>query len=134
MVRKAAFEPLVRMHQGASLGYATALLDDAEDAADVVQDAFVQAYRGLRRMRPNSAFGPWFRTRVRNACLDRLRSSRRRRRAPIEVSLVGPSRGQSAVGGGGVERDQLAQQLRSAMALLSDEHRRCTPGSSAPER
>jgi RNA polymerase sigma-70 factor, ECF subfamily len=77
----AAFEPLVRLHQGPALGYAAALLGDEDEAADALQDAFVQAYRALPRLRAGSSFGPWFRTILRNICLDRLRSPRLSRRA-----------------------------------------------------
>lgn len=83
-----AFEPLVRAHEGPALGYATALLGDADDAADALQDAFVLAFRSLRRLRPGSQFGPWFRTIVRNVCLDRLRSPRHRRRVTLEPRSV----------------------------------------------
>jgi RNA polymerase sigma-70 factor, ECF subfamily len=76
----AAFEPLVRLHQGPSFGYAAALLGDEDEAADALQDAFVQAYSALPRLRAGSSFGPWFRTILRNICLDRLRSPRLSRR------------------------------------------------------
>jgi RNA polymerase sigma-70 factor, ECF subfamily len=119
----AAFEPLVRTHEGPSLGYATALLGDADEAADAVQDAFIQAYRALDRLRPGSAFGPWFRTILRNTCLDRLRAPRRRSRAPLESARVDAIAWSEPIGGDRIERDQLAGQIRSALALLSDEHR-----------
>lgn len=84
----AAFEPLVRLHQGPSLGYAAAMLGDEDEAADALQDAFVQAFRALPRLRPGSAFGPWFRTILRNTCLDRLRSPRLSRRVALEDRAV----------------------------------------------
>jgi RNA polymerase sigma-70 factor, ECF subfamily len=79
----ADFEPLVRAHQGPALGYATGLLGDADEAADALQDAFIQAYRSLPRLRDGSPFGPWFRTILRNICLDRLKSPRLRRRVSL---------------------------------------------------
>src|SRR5687767_9312125 len=73
-----AFEPLVKRHEGPALVVARSLLGDPDEAADAVQDAFVRAYHTLGRLRPGSAFGPWFRAILRNLCLDRLRSPRRR--------------------------------------------------------
>jgi RNA polymerase sigma factor (sigma-70 family) len=71
----AAFEPLVRAHEARALAVAEGMLGDVDDAADAVQEAFVKAYRSLRRLREGSTFGPWFRTILRNHCRDRLRSS-----------------------------------------------------------
>lgn len=70
-----AFEALVRKHEAPALALAGGLLGDADDAADAVQDAFVRAYRTLDRLAEGSAFGPWFRTILRNLCLDRARGA-----------------------------------------------------------
>ena len=39
-----AFEPLVRRYQHAAYATAISLVRDAQDAQDIVQDAFVAAY------------------------------------------------------------------------------------------
>lgn len=121
--KTAAFEPLVRLHEGPSLGYATALLGDADEAADAVQDAFVQAYRALARLRPGSEFAPWFRTILRNVCLDRLRSPRLRRRAALDDRQVDTVAWSEPVALERLERQALAEQLRTALQHLTDEHR-----------
>jgi RNA polymerase sigma factor (sigma-70 family) len=81
----AAFEPLVRRHEGRALHIAELLLGDADDAADAVQEAFVRAYRSLDGLRPGSDFGAWFRSILRNHCLDRIRSAPRRRNVPLDT-------------------------------------------------
>jgi RNA polymerase sigma-70 factor, ECF subfamily len=119
----AAFEPLVRAHEGPALGYAAAMLGDEDEAADALQDAFVQAYRGLARLRPGSSFGPWFRTIVRNVCLDRLRSPRLSRRVGLEATSldqrtwVEPAADRAAVVAG------LSKHLSAALSELPDEQR-----------
>jgi RNA polymerase sigma-70 factor, ECF subfamily len=121
--RSAAFEPLVRSHEGAALGYAAAMLGDEDEAADALQDAFVQAWRGLSRLRPGSPFGPWFRTIVRNVCLDRLRSPRLQRRVTLDATSVDrrawaePAADRAAIVGG------VSRQLAAALAELPDEQR-----------
>lgn len=117
-----AFGPLVRRHQGSALAYAAALLDDPADAEDAVQDAFVRAYRSLDGLEPGSAFGGWFRTILRNECLDRLRSARRwRERSWPEEGPEPASR--SADGPARMERRELAGEIRSALAALDPAHR-----------
>jgi RNA polymerase sigma-70 factor (ECF subfamily) len=118
----AAFEPLVLSHQGDALAIAETLLLDPDDAADAVQEAFIRAYRGLGKLAEGSAFGPWFRSIVRNLCLDRLRSPARRRRealtdavdAWVSVEPVGTAR---------LERQDLAHSINAALRSLPAAHR-----------
>jgi RNA polymerase sigma-70 factor, ECF subfamily len=118
----AAFEPLVRGHEGRALAVAEAMLGDADDAADAVQEAFVRAYRSLRSLREGSEFGPWFRTIVRNLCRDRLRGSDRRR---VEWSAESMDRTAwtDPAGVAALEREQLAADVRAALATLPSDHR-----------
>lgn len=117
-----AFEPLVRGHEGRALALAQALLGDADEAADAVQEAFVKAYRTLGRMREGSAFGPWFRAILRNHCLDRLRSPRRRQERWSEETMDREAWSEPT-GQVQVEREQLGVAVQEALAALSPEHR-----------
>lgn len=118
----AAFEPLVRRHEGPALAVATGMLGDADDAADLVQEAFIRAYRTLGRLREGSAFGPWFRTILRNLCLDRLRSPRRRD-ASWTPEGVDRYRWSTPTGTERIERTELADAVQAALAELSPRHR-----------
>jgi RNA polymerase sigma-70 factor (ECF subfamily) len=51
---------------------------NAEDAADLTQDAFVRAYSALGRFRIGSNFSTWLFAIANNACIDLARSRRRR--------------------------------------------------------
>lgn len=119
----AAFEPLVRTHQGPALGYATALLGDADEAADALQDAFVLAYRSLRRLRPGSPFGPWFRTIVRNVCLDRLRSPRLQRRVTLDSDELDAVAWADPSAVGSAERGELQRIMGELLQTLPPELR-----------
>jgi RNA polymerase sigma-70 factor, ECF subfamily len=85
-----AFEPLVLRYEGQALAIAESLLLDRDDAADAVQDAFVRAFRGLGKLAEGSSFGPWFRSIVRNLCLDRLRSPAHKHRVTLADDAVDP--------------------------------------------
>jgi RNA polymerase sigma factor (sigma-70 family) len=119
----AAFEPLVRAHEGPALGYATSLLGDADEAADALQDAFVLAWRGLSRLRPGSSFGPWFRTIVRNVCLDRLRSPRLSRRTTLDSPEAAAASRVKPVAERAVEAAGLSRVMAAALQDLPEEQR-----------
>lgn len=119
----AAFEPLVREYERPATALARGMLGDADAAEDAVQDAFVRAYRALGRLEEGSAFGPWFRTILRNLCLDRLRAPRLARRTDWPPPASHRSVWNEAVGTGRLERAELARTVRDALGALSDEHR-----------
>jgi RNA polymerase sigma-70 factor (ECF subfamily) len=56
---KAAFEELVRRTSPACYALAFRLVGNEHDARDVVQDAYLRAYRGLRRFRGEAGFATW---------------------------------------------------------------------------
>jgi RNA polymerase sigma-70 factor (ECF subfamily) len=74
----AAFEHLVRAHQGMAIRVAYLVVRDHAEAEDVTQDAFVKAYLSLGRFREGSPFRPWLLKIVRNEALNRVRGAKRR--------------------------------------------------------
>lgn len=54
-----AFQELVRRHQHGVFTLAMRLVNDREMAADVAQDAFIRAWRGLPTFRGDAAFKTW---------------------------------------------------------------------------
>ena len=72
----AAFEMLVRRYTQPLYAFATRILGDADDAADVVQHTFIQCYNALPRLRPDASLRPWFYRVARNRCLDLIRQRR----------------------------------------------------------
>jgi RNA polymerase sigma-70 factor (ECF subfamily) len=83
---RAAYGELVRAHQDIARRIAYLVLRRHNDVDDVVQDAFVKAFRALNRFRLGSDFRPWILRIVRNEALNRARSTSRRDRLVLKVA------------------------------------------------
>jgi RNA polymerase sigma-70 factor (ECF subfamily) len=82
-----AFERLVRDNGPRMLALARRLMRDDESARDVVQDAFLSAFRSMGAFAGGSRLSTWLHRIVVNTALMRLRSRRRRPEEPIEPLL-----------------------------------------------
>lgn len=69
-----AFGRLVDAYQRPAVSKAYRLLGNSDDAAEVVQEAFLRAYRALKRLKEPSRFGPWLMRIVSNLSLNARRS------------------------------------------------------------
>ncbi|MGB8214641.1 MAG: sigma-70 family RNA polymerase sigma factor [Anaerolineales bacterium] len=78
-----AFNTLVLAYQDALYNTALRILNDDEQAADAVQEAFISAFRALNSYRGGS-FRAWLLRTVTNACYDELRRKKRRPTTPLE--------------------------------------------------
>jgi len=72
-----AFNQLVLEYQSMAYNVAYRILGDDDMAADACQEAFLSAYRNIRRLRGES-FKAWLLRIVTNACYDQLRHKKRR--------------------------------------------------------
>ncbi|MBB0246256.1 sigma-70 family RNA polymerase sigma factor [Streptomyces alkaliphilus] len=82
---QAAFETLVRRHTPELLRLAGRLVGPVGDPEDIVQEAFVTAWRGLPGFRGESTFRTWMFRIVTNRCLNHIRA-----RPPLTGTRVGP--------------------------------------------
>ena len=74
-----AFVALVARHDPGLRALAFRLLGDRDRMDDALQEAYVRAFRGLRRFRGDSTHATWLYRIVYNACVEELRRSRRLR-------------------------------------------------------
>ena len=79
----AAFNRLVLAYQNLAYNVAYRILGDGDAAADVCQDAFLSAFKGIKRFRGGS-FKSWMLRIVTNACYDHLRYQARRPATSLE--------------------------------------------------
>ena len=79
----AAFNRLVLAYQNLAYNVAYRIMNDSEVAADVCQEAFISAFKGIGKLRGTS-FKSWLLRIVTNACYDQLRYQRRRPSSSLE--------------------------------------------------
>lgn len=80
-------EALVRSHIGWMLALAERLLNDRALAEDVVQEAFIRAFRGLADFEGRSSLKSWLHRITVNAALSKLRQLKRLAEQPIDELL-----------------------------------------------
>ncbi|MFL5897654.1 MAG: RNA polymerase sigma factor [Solirubrobacterales bacterium] len=68
-----AFEAIVERYQGRLLGFCRQMLGSTEDAEDVLQEVFVNAYRAMLADEREINLRPWLYRIARNRCLNYLR-------------------------------------------------------------
>ncbi|MBM3259003.1 MAG: sigma-70 family RNA polymerase sigma factor [Candidatus Sericytochromatia bacterium] len=116
---KRAFEILVDPSLDRLYALAHSLAGNPDDAADVLQDALLKAYRALGSFRGTSDVHGWLCRIVRNTVLDEFKKASRRHEEPTDQV---PERA-----GGGLEKQledkQLGEVVREAVDALSDKLR-----------
>jgi RNA polymerase sigma-70 factor (ECF subfamily) len=119
-----AFGQLVQKYQDRLYNTIVHVVGNTEDARDVVQEAFVQAFVKLKTFHQTSAFYTWLYRIAFNAAASHCR----RRRPCASVEQVRETTGQEPVDGQSgpeqhLEEEERARQVQQALATLSDEHR-----------
>jgi len=107
---------LVDHHQRRLMATAYHLLNDRDDAADAVQEAFLRAYRALDQYDETQRVGAWLGRIGVNVCLSMLRTRRRR---PVAASGEWEARAPEY----GYLRVEQAMVLRAALAALDERDR-----------
>lgn len=81
------FRALVERYQGRVYGMVAHLVGDRDLARDVVQDAFLDAFRGLASFDSSRPFAPWLLKIAQRSAFTALRRARSRRETP-DADLV----------------------------------------------
>jgi RNA polymerase sigma factor (sigma-70 family) len=109
--REGGFETLYRTHVRDVYGFSLGMLGNADDAEDVTQTTFLNAYRALERGEEVRHLRAWLLTIAHNVCRQRFRTAARR---PREVELD-PEAAEALVD----EDAPTATEIREAMRQLS---------------
>jgi RNA polymerase sigma factor (sigma-70 family) len=109
-----AFDGVIRRHLPRARVVAMRLMQNAEDAADLVQDAFLRALEQIGTFDLERPFEPWFTRLLVNLGLDLLRKRTARATEPHDVELVADAASTDSH----VERAELWQALRGALDRL----------------
>jgi RNA polymerase sigma-70 factor (ECF subfamily) len=114
-----AFEALVRSHLGRARAIARRLMQDPDDADDLVQEAFLRALERIATLDPARPFGPWFFRLLVNAGHDMHRRQKVRRTEPerLDAAARTPSPLASA------EHAEIRSRFEAALAALPPRQR-----------
>src|SRR5262252_9600267 len=123
----AAFGELVRRYQDRLYNTVYRLVENPEDAADVVQDAFLNAYQSLDGFKGDSQFFTWLYRIAVNTAISHKRKQR------LTLSIDAGRNGEGRVEpldasdashpGHALERAEEEQRVQQALNRLSAEHR-----------
>ena len=127
---RTAFQVLVEKYQRRIYAVAYSLLGNREDALDVVQEAFIKAYRSLDRFKGKSSFYTWLYRITANTAIDYGRKESRRDEVEFREELeqdeekgdypVAPSSENPAEG---LMRKELGELIEGAIRELPAEQR-----------
>jgi len=124
--RAEAFADLVRKYQDRLYNTVYRIVGNAEDARDLVQDSFVQAYRSLDRFHGDAAFYTWLYRIAVNAAI----SHKRRHRVTVPFDSGREQGGfepaddsANSEPSGRMEQDERDRQVREALDGLPAEYR-----------
>lgn len=121
---RTAFEALVRRYQDRLYAAMVQVTGSAEEAEDVVQDAFVRAFLKLDTFQNNSQFFTWLYRIAFNSALSRIR----RRKGTTSLDQARETVGDEPVDNFGAPdhrmlQDEQVAMVRMALQKLSDDHR-----------
>lgn len=129
----AAFEVLVRRHQRAVYNLIYQLAPDWNHTADLTQEVFIRAWRSIHNLRNPKAFKSWLNQIATNLFYDELRKRPKQINtismddsAENEDGSESPTRDiadTSALPDECVQRQELAEAIRNAMAQLPEQFR-----------
>ena len=114
-----AYASLVRAHSDIAFRTAMLITQDAAEAEEAAQDAFLKAWRALGRFRDGEPVRPWLLTIVANEARNRKRSAGRRQ--ALALRLV--PRGESSSAEAAVLAGETRETLLAALSRLRDDDR-----------
>ncbi len=120
----AAFGQLVRKHQDRLYNTLVHLMGRREEAEDIVQEAFVQAYVKLSSFKGNSAFYTWLYRIAFNTAI----SHQRKKKVEISVDQSREQSGGDPIDAGDapderLQRDERVGLVHRALNALNEDHR-----------
>jgi len=82
----AAFSALLRQHDDKMRGVVWRMVPSRTEMDDVLQDAYLKAWRAIGKFRGEAAFSTWLYRIVYTTALDHLKVAKRRRAEPLDES------------------------------------------------
>jgi len=118
-----AFETIVRAYAARAIGAARSILRDTALAEDAAQEAFVRAFRAIKRFDTDQPFYPWFYRILKNCCLTLLKRRKRHFAFSTDAEDAPPVVAPRNDPVDAAARGELKDAVRAGMEELSDAHR-----------
>jgi len=119
----AAYAELVHAHESIAFRTAWLITGSAAEAEEAAQDAFLKAYRSLKRFRENAPFRPWLLAIVANEARNRRVAAARRERLLLRAQEAGVARDRSPSPEASVLEGEQRAELLAAVERLPDRDR-----------
>lgn len=116
--RRRAYDQLIGRYQKQAAAVSYRLLNNAHDAAEVTQDAFLKAYSSLKTLEKPEAFGGWLMRIVSNLSLNYRRGRKNRSQLPLDDVLGPIDAGQTEASG---RSEWMSQSSDPAKTIQSKE-------------
>jgi len=81
---KEAYQEIVVRYMQSAYYVALSFVHNQQDALDISQDAFIRAYRRIKKFDTERPFFPWFYKILKNLCIDYFKKRQRRNEVPLE--------------------------------------------------
>lgn len=130
---KDAFRELVEQYQRKVFSIAYGMVNNREDAMDLVQESFLKVHNNLGRFEGSSSFYTWLYRIVVNVCIDHIRKSGRRIKVDYDDQILreGSVEGDDRIRPSVLNvdpvkahgRKELLEKIRSALEELSPIHK-----------
>lgn len=114
-------DELVRRHHASAFRVALGILRDQDEAADVAQDSFLKAFRGLEGFRAEASFKTWLLTIAGNEARGILR--RKGRRKEVQLEAAGPVASSSESPEDAIQRGEEAEAVKALLEELPEKQR-----------
>ena len=125
-----AFAILLEQHQKKVYSLVFRMVRHGEDAADITQEVFLSAWKGMGSFHGDCALSTWLYRLTSNACIDFLRREKRKAAAGIHLSLDDTEEGETwnlpdfrGDPHRCLEEKQTREAIAAGMDALSQEHR-----------
>jgi RNA polymerase sigma-70 factor (ECF subfamily) len=120
-----SFQKLFEKYQRRAYAVAYNILNDAELAKDVVQEAFIRVFKNIRRFDATKNFYTWLYQIVVNLSIDFLRKRASSKAAPLDELGDGVKTSAAKPGGPAdlASRDELKKRVREMLDLLPGKYK-----------
>ena len=125
-----SFAALVEQNQGRIYNLALRMTGNPDDALELSQEAFLNAWKGLGKFQGDSSFATWLYRLTSNVCIDFLRREKRRSALSMTISLDDEEEARQAElpderysPHRQAEQRELRDTLQAGLAAMTEEHR-----------